>query len=218
MSGSDDAVQTCAKAIHEIAVSESRTNSGYVGDYEIDNAICLDGWFDLREFARVVITTFCNHTLANMGINGARTQTFVIHRLAAQADLIARQNRQIAAEENDKLRWRKAFNSVTPGGSEYMDPEVCVAWCRRIQSEMHEAKKRVVLLERDLVAAVRAENEGCAEIADMQRTAAQRDREAKKIPLYLQTDGYEEIVAEERGERIASEIIAQSIRARMEGK
>ncbi|HEY1806051.1 MAG TPA: hypothetical protein VGG45_16375 [Terracidiphilus sp.] len=66
--------------------------------------------------------------------------------------------------------------------------------------------------------AVRAENEACAEIADMQRTAAQREREAKKIPLYLQTDGYEEIVAEERGERIASDTIAQAIRARMEGK
>lgn len=55
--------------------------------------------------------------------------------------------------------------------------------------------------------------EECASIAKAHKGAAQRARKAKGKTLHLGVDGYDEIVAEERGEDIASEIIERSIRA-----
>ncbi len=60
--------------------------------------------------------------------------------------------------------------------------------------------------------ATAAERERCAKIAEAHKGAAARKRLSRGQKLHMAVDGYEEIVAEERGEDIAAEIIAREIR------
>lgn len=53
----------------------------------------------------------------------------------------------------------------------------------------------------------------CAAIAKAHKGAAQRARKTRGKSLHLGVDGYDEIVSEERGEDIASEIIEREILA-----
>lgn len=63
-----------------------------------------------------------------------------------------------------------------------------------------------------LYALHRAIIEECAKVAMAHKGAAQKARRAKKN-LHMGSDDYAEVVSEERGEDIASEIIAREIRA-----
>lgn len=70
-----------------------------------------------------------------------------------------------------------------------------------------------------IAAAVEAEREACAKVAESHKGSAAKRRLSRGLKLsHVHPDAQMEIVAEERGEDIAARIIAQAIRARKEGK
>lgn len=73
--------------------------------------------------------------------------------ILALCDYVEQCERRMEEVEADRLRWRKAFMSVTPSGSEYMDPELCVAFVRYIRKSHHDAQVALVLAKRKLATA-----------------------------------------------------------------
>jgi hypothetical protein len=58
---------------------------------------------------------------------------------AVQQQRIAELEAKLAQAEQERDTWKKAFHSVTPGGSEYAnDPQACVDFVRKSRSDQHE--------------------------------------------------------------------------------
>jgi hypothetical protein len=73
-------------------------------------------------------------------------------------ELVAEVERLTEAE----LAWRKALHSLTPGGSEFMTPEACLAWLRQMKTDLIEGR----------IAAERAKQEAASTIARLEAEAA----------------------------------------------
>lgn len=52
---------------------------------------------------------------------------------------------------DDLCRWRAAFQSFTPGGSEFFDPKAVREWAEGLKTQVFEANKRAVLAERKVL-------------------------------------------------------------------
>ena len=65
-----------------------------------------------------------------------------------QGRLRAAEERAEKAEQT-MYRWRSAFQSVTPGGSEFMDPESVLAFMRRMKDETVTAIKNAARSKKD---------------------------------------------------------------------
>lgn len=50
--------------------------------------------------------------------------------------------------EREMIAWRSAFQSVTPGGSEFCDPKAVREWADALKMDVFNANKRAVLSER----------------------------------------------------------------------
>lgn len=102
------------------------------------------------------------------------------------------------------------------------------AECAQTEREFYDASAEASMLadllaeidrltaERDaaVVAAVMAEREACAAICDAHPAAMLASRERKRQGRRLPPEAWEAITTEEKGEKIAAEIIARAIRSR----
>lgn len=66
--------------------------------------------------------------------------------MAAESDRTAKE--MVERAEREMIAWRSAFQSVTPGGSEFFDPKAVREWADRLKMDAFNANKRAVLSER----------------------------------------------------------------------
>ena len=58
--------------------------------------------------------------------------------------------RRAERAEREMIAWRAAIQRITPGGSEFMDPESVERWAQKQNRELGQTKMDVVKLRRDL--------------------------------------------------------------------
>ena len=66
------------------------------------------------------------------------------------------QERRAERAEREMIAWRAAIQRITPGGSEFMDPESVERWAQKQNRELGQAKMDVVKLRRELDEAIEA--------------------------------------------------------------
>jgi hypothetical protein len=73
-----------------------------------------------------------------------------VERLRNEVDDLGRITRERDVAVRDLCRWRSAAQRLTPGGSEFMDPEAVRAYADQKNQRLHRALSRAVIAEREL--------------------------------------------------------------------
>lgn len=105
---------------------------------------------ELPDDERYIRAGLANGSLVGVGASAIELLISEIDRLRASE----------RAAIDELCRWRAAFQSFTPGGSEFMDPRAVRAWADGLKTQVFEANKRAVLAER------KVRESGSARLAD----------------------------------------------------
>lgn len=100
----------------------------------------------------------------------AEVERLTEERDTIATDLVDERDEARAASKmaiDELCRWRSAFQSVTPGGSEFMLPESVIAWARKIKDDTHETKMGQVRLRAERDAAIARAEKAEAALAKM---------------------------------------------------
>jgi hypothetical protein len=64
--------------------------------------------------------------------------------------IVTDKNVELLTLQRELIAWRAAIQRITPGGSEFMDPESVERWAQKQNRELGQTKMDVVKLRRDL--------------------------------------------------------------------